>query len=252
MLAAALTAQGRVEGLFSVYCVAEADFILVCEGGERPDVISAFSRYIVADRVVVEDVTDAWVVCHVAEASRCTDHGSPVVREAIFLPRTRISPTGVDLVIPRSSEQELYAALSTSGDELTAEQFALRRLKFGDPSFPAEVNTDVVLTECGLYDHVSFTKGCYVGQEVIERSDAIGKLPRKLQRIALGGVTAVTSGVQVTNSDGGEIGKVLTCLLDSDSSQALCFALLRNGRCSVGDTVKVGELSGMILGEEKL
>jgi len=133
------------------------------------------------------------------------------------------------------------------GEPLTEELYERLRIMHGEPAFPSEVNGDVILTETGLFDAVSFTKGCYVGQEVIERSDAIGKLPRSLERIRLGGHAEVAPDTEVLSAVGERLGKVLTCAQGRGGEPTFVFALLRTGKYGIGDLVTCAGAKGEIL-----
>ncbi|HEX7573278.1 MAG TPA: tRNA-modifying protein YgfZ, partial [Bacteroidota bacterium] len=58
------------------------------------------------------------------------------------------------------------------------------RIDRGIPAAPGELNDAFNPFECGLRDSISFTKGCYIGQEVIARLDTYGKIRRHLTRVA--------------------------------------------------------------------
>jgi folate-binding protein YgfZ len=128
---------------------------------------------------------------------------------------------------------------------MTSTEYQLMRLQRGAPTFPDEINENVILTECGMRDAVSFTKGCYVGQEVIERSDAIGKVPRTLERIVISGVQ-VTLGATITNAQGETIGKIVSSATDEASATTYAFALLRTGVYSADEQISSEGLHGYI------
>ena len=100
----------------------------------------------------------------------------------------RVSTVGSDVILVTEVPIDgLRRLKELFGPALSEESYNLLRIKQGVPVYPDEINEDVILSECGVLDAVSFSKGCYVGQEVIERSDAIGRLPRALERIRLVG-----------------------------------------------------------------
>lgn len=246
---AALTAQGRVEGVFCLHALPDAAFLLVCDGGEAQKVHAAFRRYIVADRVVVNDVSADWGLVHLVDEGSSSRQSIVTLSESSFASSVkRVEIPGTDLLYPSVEEPALLARLSESyGTRLSLGEYTLARVRAGFPSFPEEVNEDVVLTECGMREMVSFSKGCYVGQEVIERTDAIGKVPRKLERVSIEAVASVSTGTPIQSAAGAEIGKVITVAADPSSSQTLCFALLRNGRYASGDVIVIGSDRGLIL-----
>lgn len=65
--------------------------------------------------------------------------------------------------------------------ELSKEEFEQVRIDNLIPSAPNEINENINPVECGLNEYISYTKGCYIGQEVIARLDAQGKIPKQMK-----------------------------------------------------------------------
>lgn len=70
-----------------------------------------------------------------------------------------------------------------SMNEIDDVQYDIRRIEYGIPVYPNEMNELTNPLECGLNKYVSFTKGCYIGQEVIARLDTYDKISKHLIRI---------------------------------------------------------------------
>jgi folate-binding protein YgfZ len=248
--AAALTPQGRVEGLFSVLVESEESFLLLCDGGRRNTILAALSRYIVADRVSIEDISLQTTVLHGVDL----DRAELVEGVVSAIPLARISVNGCDYTVEGVERQRVLARCTEAwGTPLTPEEYALLRWKIAFATYPQEVNENNILTEAGMKEAVSFTKGCYVGQEVIERSDAIGKLPRTLERIQFEGVHHNLAGAPVMSASGQSIGKVVSCAIDTEHTCTGVFAFLKSGAYAKGDSVRCVEIKGSILsGDEVL
>ncbi len=75
-------------------------------------------------------------------------------------------------------------------NEITAEQFENLRIESGIPRFGAEITDLTNPLECGLNKYVSFTKGCYIGQEVIARLDAYDKISKHMVGLKIAGTPA--------------------------------------------------------------
>jgi folate-binding protein YgfZ len=247
--AAALSPQGRVEGLFSVVVEAEESFLLVCDGGRRNSILAALSRYIVADRVSVQDISLQIVVLHSTSVEPVKLEGGVVHT----IPHARVWAHGYDYVLEGVEREPILEQCAADwGVPMTHEEYALLRWKQGLPAYPGEINEDTILTEAGMREAVSFTKGCYVGQEVIERSDAVGKLPRTLERIRFEGTHADLVRTPVVSASGQNIGKIVSCVSDTVHAFTGAFALLRNGAYASGDTVRCAEITGSILSKDEV
>ncbi len=73
--------------------------------------------------------------------------------------------------------------------ERGADAFEILRIEAGIPRAGSEIQEDSIPLEVGLWDAVSFSKGCYVGQEIIARMESRGKLARQLVGVKLQGHT---------------------------------------------------------------
>jgi tRNA-modifying protein YgfZ len=192
--AAALTPQGKTQALFTVLAVSDSEFLLYCDGGDRAAVEAALKKYLVADRV---DVTNPdLTVLHLAFSERFAGQ-SPLTSNApsgsvddslapfnhdaghFVLSRRRSHLPGCDYLASKEIVDGLAVSLKAlDWPELTGEQKTLAAAIARRPRFPEEINESRMFLEAGLRGAVSFQKGCYVGQEVIEKVDALGKSPR--------------------------------------------------------------------------
>ncbi len=216
--AGALSAQGKLEGLFTILVTAAdpGKFTLVCDAGkDDADFLAALSRYKVADDVQFA-IRDDLKLIH-------TDAGADSDSIVATWDRNRGLKGGRDVLVSVD-----YLPHGTQLGDATVTKL---RLLTGEPQFGIDFESDALLAEIGLVDSISFTKGCYVGQEVVARIDALGKPPRLLLRGSITGAEPLSDySVTITDpSPGGRkrtIGEITTALSDKD--HVLCFAMLRN------------------------
>jgi folate-binding protein YgfZ len=94
------------------------------------------------------------------------------------------------------------------GAEVSAEEFERWRIEAGIPRWGAEIDERILPAEAGLTEtHVSFTKGCYPGQEPIARQHYRGKLNRRLRVLELDEGAAPERDTDV-QFDGKTVGRV--------------------------------------------
>jgi folate-binding protein YgfZ len=99
-----------------------------------------------------------------------------------------------------------------AGDEVSAEEFERWRIESGIPRWGAEIDERILPAEAGLTEtHVSFTKGCYPGQEPIARQHYRGKVNRRLRVLALEDGAAPEPGTEV-ELDGKTVGRVTSAV----------------------------------------
>ena len=76
-----------------------------------------------------------------------------------------------------------------------ASAFEYLRIESGLPRFGSEISEDYIPLEAGLWDDVSFAKGCYIGQEIIARMESRGRLAKQLAQ--LHPADPVAAGVEI-------------------------------------------------------
>jgi folate-binding protein YgfZ len=146
--------------------------------------------------------------------------------------------TGVDLICDASDTERLLEALRARGASPVSEQAAeCLRVERGRPRYGVDLDDTVIPQEAGLNERaVSFTKGCYVGQETVARLFYKGKPNRHLRGLRLS--SPAGHGEQLLLGDRvlGSIGSVV----DSPGLGPIALALVRR-EAEPGAVVSVGE-----------
>ena len=119
------------------------------------------------------------------------------------------------------------------------------RIRAGYPGFPNEINEDHIPLEAGLLDAVSFSKGCYIGQEIIARMESRGQLARRLVMIQSDAAMRTGDEVKANSDMAGQITSAT-----SDGLAALAY--LRTAAAVVGQELLVGEASARVAGLARL
>ncbi len=96
------------------------------------------------------------------------------------------TPPGVPrhtLLLPSSVATEIWQSLFAAGAQPAGSLlFNALRIRAGRPA-GSELNADYIPLELGLWDEVSFSKGCYTGQEIIARMESRGQLAKMMLRL---------------------------------------------------------------------
>lgn len=244
--AAALSPQGRIMAIFTVASIAPDSFLLTSDGGTRTEVLHALSQFKVAERVDFTDISDSFALLHCdgvavehlkvafAEITSLPEQKSfVVIGPSTLLSIPRFSPSGIHTVIPVERLRETIVALESFTRELSGAALTLARVTRNLPTFPQELNSDLLLSETGRSELISFTKGCYVGQEVVAKIDALGRAPRALVRFAADAEDGPIPGESILDADDSTarpLGRIITSVFDPAEEQMVGFAILRSDR----------------------
>lgn len=243
-LAAALTAQGKLQGLFTVLAERENSYLLVAEGGDPATLARTVGQFKVAEQVDINNCSEEFAIFQLdglndEEISSIfptliagPKKGEFLTSSGILITPTRgLSPHAFLCLVPRADSAQFLAKARTVTPELCGDNLYIARVRRNLPSFPQDLPEDILLSESGINDAVSFTKGCYVGQEVIAKIDALGKAPRSLHRFHCQGRHLELSGAVVTQQDdpaSRPLGRILTCGFDVAHEETLGFLLIKN------------------------
>ncbi len=148
---------------------------------------------------------------------------------------------GVDLICDAERTDEVKAALGVPEvGEAVAE---IVRVEHGRPRFGIELDDSVIPQEAGLNERaVSFTKGCYVGQETAARLHYRGKPNRHLRGLRLSEPVATGEPLRLGER---EVGRVGTSVV-SPAHGPIALALVRR-EAAPGDTVAAGEATATVV-----
>jgi tRNA-modifying protein YgfZ len=144
---------------------------------------------------------------------------------------------GIDVICDAADVDAVRAALVERGAVAVGEAAAeLVRVEAGRPRFGIDVDDSTIPQEAGLNDRaVSFTKGCYVGQETVARLFYRGKPNRHLRGLRLHGVAATGDPLTLGEREVGRVGTVV----DSPTLGPIALALVRR-EAEPGAEVAVG------------
>ncbi len=233
-----LNDKGRILAEFHVLCRDE-DLLLDTEAATREVVYQHLDHYIIMDEVELADLSGDWEVLALegpeAEATLLAmgaklpgNDGSHVLwQDAMLAKLSFTGAPGYRLYAPAQGAASWRERLRLGGfvscDEATAE---VVRLEYGQPRHGAEYSAQHLVHEAQLLDYVSFSKGCYLGQEIVERVRSRGNVNRLLTRLVIESqdVPAVESVVMAGEA---ESGKVLSAVFSPALGKGIAYALLR-------------------------
>ncbi len=207
-----LNAQGRILADADIYC-GDDDLLIDVEPEVRSKVFTHLDRYIIADDVTLEDVTDS-------TAELCLIGGAPPQREITF-PTTLLGAAGCRVVVPIERRNEFLARpIATAEDARTV------RIENGVPRYGEEIVEAHLVQETGQMARVHFNKGCYLGQEIVERVRSRGQVHRTLRALGIEGTAVPAAGEKVL-SNGREAGEISSAVYSPRHGEVRALAYLR-------------------------
>jgi folate-binding protein YgfZ len=210
--AAIVTAKGKMESDLNIYALPD-ELLLDFEPGLTANISQRLEKYIVADDVQIVDVAPHYGLLSVqgpkAEAIvqalgvfqevpvkpfQFVKISDATVGEIYLMAQSRISADnarGFDLFVPTDSlgavaDKLIAAAKSLGGRACGWEALEMARIEAGIPRFGIDMDESNLPLECGIEARaVSYNKGCYIGQEVINRIHSIGHVNKELRSLRL-------------------------------------------------------------------
>lgn len=189
-----LNAQGRILGDANILCF-EDSVLLDTEPETRVKLFEHLERYIIADDVTIEDETSriATVAIEGPGASSVLRSMGATLPEAPYHwtaweNRTvaRISSTGLDgflIFLPAAERDAFVHRLEIP--QATSEDARTVRIENGHPRYGIEITDRNLIQETGQLHAVHFQKGCYLGQEIVERVRSRAQIHRVLRAIEI-------------------------------------------------------------------
>lgn len=149
------------------------------------------------------------------------------------------------VLCPRESAFDVWTALLETGQPhgLTPAgglTFNTLRIRAGQPGVGAELSDEYLPLEIGLWDEVSFKKGCYTGQEIIARMESREKLARVAVRLSLD--TMVPAGAELLVD--GRRGGIITSSVQSPEGDMFAIGVVRTASAQPGQVLQVGTPDG--------
>jgi folate-binding protein YgfZ len=209
--AAMLTTKGKMVANLVVYRDPES-LLLELDGSLGDKVKQLFDRHIIMDDVAVADVSPS-----LRETGVYGDDAAAAIRAALDvdvagLPHYAFVMAGA-VRVARAPElgipgYHVFGEVTLAGEPLSDDEFEERRIEAGTPLYGVDMGEDRLPIEAGVTDAVSFTKGCYLGQEVIARATNLGHINRRLMGLVVDGDAPVARGAKLTAAARPEAGVV--------------------------------------------
>ena len=173
--ACVLDAKGKMNA--HVFLFASPDSFLLDVDEELKGALQPrLERYLIADDVVIDDITDRFSIFHVV------DEAVPGLAAAKWIiSARRFARSGWDIWADASEHDAIFNQLSAAFDFCNTTCAEIYRIEQGTPRWGRELTAEIIPVEANLEERaIDYEKGCYVGQEVISRMKMSGQRNKKL------------------------------------------------------------------------
>jgi folate-binding protein YgfZ len=243
-------------------------FLIDTEAATHDRVLKTIERFTLAGDFRVTDVTNqtahiavqgikaAKIVSEVvgveaaefgpAEAKQIAWLRSDVPRDATMLRATHSGEDGFDLIVKASEATDLWDALQVAGAlPVGYDALEILRIEAGIPRYGIDMDETNVVTEV-IDDAVSYTKGCYVGQEIIARIKYRGHVAKKLTGVKFSGAVELESDAVIKSMDDKEIGRLASWIYSPHLGQTIGMGFVKYDYLNPDTKVRI------IAGDEQL
>ena len=234
--AAILSAKGKLNAI--VFISVEGDsFMLDADPEVREELPARIERYIIADDVQIEDVTDRFAIFHLA--------GEAVPPPALPSVRTvqaaRFGCSGRDIWLESADRDRVFQQLSSAFVFCDEECTELIRIEQGIPRWGRELTDQIIPTEANLEaTSIDYAKGCYIGQEVISRIKMSGQTNKRLCGLVSLSGTHLQPGMRLAaaEDEGKEAGWITSAARSPRLGKEIALGYVKRGFNSAGSRLQ--------------
>jgi folate-binding protein YgfZ len=257
-----LTQQGKVIADVRVLCSMNSFYLDFWEN-LKEKILAHLNRYLIADEVEIADRSQEFAIVSVqgpkAQAllqeiaapsaelpTRPKQHAMLDIEGAAtcVVYESHTGEAGYDLIAPVASVAAIAAKLTDIGKQFSAswvgdEAQNILRVEAGIPRHGVDFTEDNLLLEVGIDDAFSFTKGCYLGQEVVERIRSRGHVNRKLCGLLLDAEHAADRG-DIIEVESRDIGRITSSVNSPQLKRPIALGYVHKDFWAPGGVVTIG------------
>ena len=229
--ACVLNAKGKMNG--HVFLSAAQDcFLADAEPELRELLLTRLERYVIADDVQIEDVTDQLSIFHVLSPT------GPTAGDGWRLVSARrFTESGWDVWIDAALHDVVARQLSSAFRFFDAASAEVFRVEEGIPRWGRELTEEIIPIEANLEARaINYEKGCYIGQEVISRIKMSGQTNKRLCGLVSLRDAPLLTGMKLaaTGEESKEAGWITSATRSERLGKEIALAYVKRGFNSVG------------------
>lgn len=258
MRAAFPNVQGRLIAETRILRLGDDRFLFDTEAATRARVLKTLERFTLAGDFRVNDLTDETALISVQGALAAEIIKAALSEEAARVERGRVhvarwndqslhiiratwtAEDGFDLFANGAEAVLLWDALTAAGAQAVGfDALDILRIEAGIPRYGVDMDETNVVLEAAPDEAVSFTKGCYIGQEIIARIHWRGHVAKKLCGLGFDEQGEPKRNDKIRTIDGKEIGRLTSVTFSPQLNHLVALGYVKYDYLAPGTQVRV-------------
>jgi folate-binding protein YgfZ len=164
----------------------------------------------------------------------------------------RVSPTGAGgffVFLNPAKKADLIAAIEAEGiAEATPDDARTVRIEHGRPRYGEEITERYLVQETAQLQAVHFGKGCYLGQEIVERVRSRAQIHRVLRRVEMDLSAPPAAGSKLKSADGqADAGEIASAAFSPVLGKTAALAYVRTQFAEPGTELRLGDVRVLVI-----
>src|SRR6267378_3854431 len=230
-----LNAKGKTDA--HIYISASGDSFLVDAAADLREALKVrLERYVIADDVQIEDVTDQFSLFHVLSQQ------SPALERGRIVSVRRFGEPGWDIWSDAAQHHVSLQELSSRLALCDSDAAEVMRIEQGIPRWGRELTNEIIPIEANLEQRaIDYQKGCYIGQEVISRIKMSGQTNKRLCGLISLDDVALQPRAKLTapSTSGKEVGWITSATLSDRLGKQIALGYVKRGFNNAGTRLDV-------------
>ena len=252
-----LSAQGRILADAHVLCLPDA-LLLDTEPETREKVVQHLDKFIIADDVTLEDETETTATIALEgpgasqilrglgavgpnEENASVEWGQCLIARIAFT-----GGPGFFVFLPSGERADLIGELERAGAVAgSPEAFDVVRIENGQPRYGRDLSERFLAQEANQPQAVNFSKGCYLGQEIVERVRSRGQVHRLLMPLQIETVEIPAAGTKILDGTS-SVAEITSAAYSPALEKVVALAYVRADKAKPGTELRLGDAAVLV------
>jgi folate-binding protein YgfZ len=264
-----LNPQGHILAELETYALPDR-LLILSHAVVRQRTFATLDKFIIMDDAALEDATERFASLHLEgpQAGVVLRQQFGVALDSLpefahtgarlgeldcrILSRSMFGQAGAEILVPREAVADAWqklaeAARARGGGPIGYAALNALRLEAGVPWFGYDFDDKVIPHEAALEStHISFTKGCYTGQEIVERVRSRGQVNRRRVGLSFSGSAPPAPGTKLL-AGGKEVGHVTSAAFSPALGRPIGMGYLRRENTAPGSTLEYSDGTATVI-----